>query len=775
MRRPRHPGRVPATGATTHPVFANPSGRRWKRLRAVLLTLLVLAVGTAVLAGPRVLAPPALAGDPVPDGPTVLEVGEPPVVGAGPLVRVLEVLEVGGVTYGQEPFDGQVVAQFPAAEVAEIGSARYVLQRYGYDETASRTISLTFDDGPHPVYTPRLLDLLSAYGVQATFFVTGDQMVRHPEIMERIVREGHALGNHSMTHIDVNASTAFRQQVEIVVADRVMRAITGHHASYFRLPYEGQDEESMRDDAPGILRAQQLGYAVVSHDFDPHDWAYASGERTGAIPMPPLGEQDDITVLLHDAGGTDRSLTLAYVEDLIGQARAAGYTFQAMPQVSADLRARTGTVEVTSWDRVAEGAATVLFVWPHLLLEVLFVIALASMLGVGLFNTVLALVRSRLHRRRPAGDRPPVAVLIAAYNEELVIARTIEHVLASRYPVEQVLVVDDGSTDATAARVRAVAARDPRVRLLQQTNAGKWAALNRGFAAIDQPVVVTIDADTLLAPDAVEAMVERFDRPDVGAVAGVVKVGNHARNVVTRWQALEYVTQIGVDRAASALLNAIMVVPGACAAWRTRAVLEVGGYSDATLAEDCDLTLMLHQYGWRVEQADGAVALTEAPETVDALLRQRVRWMYGTLQAVWRHRNMILRPRYGWLGMFVMPLSVLTILLPLVFTPFIAVVVLQMLVEQGPLPVLGYFGLFALVYGLLATVAVWLLRERPAHLLMVPLYRLIYEPLRAYLLYAALGTALRGVRLGWNKLARTANVDEPLPAVARPEPLGVRS
>ncbi len=364
-------------------------------------------------------------------------------------------------------------------------------------------------------------------------------------------------------------------------------------------------------------------------------------------------------------------------------------------------------------------------------------------------------------------------MLIAAYNEELVIGRTLETVLASDYPVEQVIVVDDGSTDATADRVLEVARRDPRVRLIRQPNGGKWSALNQGFAAADQPFVVTIDADTLLTPGAVGALVAGFHRPDVGAVAGVVKVGNHARNLVTRWQALEYVTQIGVDRSAAALMNAVMVIPGACAAWRTAAVLEVGGYSDATLAEDCDLTLMLHQYGWRVEQADEAVALTEAPETVDALLRQRVRWMYGTLQAVWRHRNMLLRPRHGWLGMLVMPMAVLAVVTPMVFTPLVAVVLVQMLAEQGPLPVLGYFGLFALVYGVSAVVAVVLLRERPAHLLIVPLYRFIYEPLRAYLLYASLGTALRGVRLGWNKLARTAHMDEPVvPAPA--QPVGVR-
>ena len=269
----------------------------------------------------------------------------------------------------------------------------------------------------------------------------------------------------------------------------------------------------------------------------------------------------------------------------------------------------------------------------------------------------------------------------------------------------------------------------------------------------------------MLFRSTVTELMKGFRSPRVGAVAGVIKVGNYSRNIITRWQALEYLTQIGVERSASALLNGVMVIPGACAAWRKSAVLQAGGYSDATLAEDCDLTLMLHQYGWQVEQADKAIAYTEAPETVDALLKQRVRWMFGTLQATWRHRNMVLRPKYGWLGMLIMPMAVLTVLVPLVFTPFITVVVFQMLAKQGILHVLMFFGLFSAIYGVMAAVALYLLKERPTHLLMVPLYRLIYEPLRAYLLYASLGTALRGVRLGWNKLARTANMDE---VVAKP-------
>jgi cellulose synthase/poly-beta-1,6-N-acetylglucosamine synthase-like glycosyltransferase/peptidoglycan/xylan/chitin deacetylase (PgdA/CDA1 family) len=778
-------------GRADRPVFLNPSGVRWKVVRAVLLIVLVAVVALVAIAVPRVTAPPALDGAPVPAGPSVDELGEPPVVGEGPLTRIVRLLRVNGAVYAQEPFNGQVVGQLSEGDAALSGRAPYAVQRYGYSATAHKTISLTFDDGPDAVWTPKLLDLLSKYHVPATFFVTGEQMAKNPELMQRLVREGFALGNHSLTHPDVNSATPFRQQAELALADRVMRAETGVYAAFFRLPYEGSDEASTQHDAPGILRAQQLGYVVASHDFDTLDWAHDDGEERGEIPMPPLGTQDNITILLHDGGGHSRNLTLDYVERLILSARSAGYTFHSMPQVQPEIQERTGVTEVTVWDRAAQLLARLLFVLPGSLLHALFLLALITMLGLGLFNTVLALVRARLVRRRTVAttETSGVAVLIAAYNEELVITRTIEYVLSSTHPVAEVIVVDDGSTDGTAAMVRDLAAKDGRVRLIQQANAGKWAALNSGLATVTQPFVVTLDADTLFTPDTITHLMARFHSPRVGAVAGVIKVGNSSRNVVTRWQALEYLTQIGVERSAAALLNAVMVIPGACAAWRKTAVLQAGGYSDATLAEDCDLTLMLHQHGWRVEQADDAIAYTEAPETVDALLHQRLRWMFGTLQAIWRHRNMLLRPRFGWLGMLIMPMAVLTVVVPMVCTPFIAVVVLQMVIDQGVGRVLLYFGLFSLIYGASAAVAVRLMRERPSHLLMVPLYRFIYEPLRAYLLYASLGTALRGVRLGWHKLARTAHMDEvarqpvtadpvaALPVGTQPvvQPVGVRA
>jgi cellulose synthase/poly-beta-1,6-N-acetylglucosamine synthase-like glycosyltransferase/peptidoglycan/xylan/chitin deacetylase (PgdA/CDA1 family) len=758
MTSTRPAGRRAAT-TTDRPVFSDPSGRRWKLLRRTGLVLLAL-FGTAVgVAVPHVLAPPALAGGPRMDGPDVASVGTPPVIGQGPLIRVVKLLRTGGAVYAQDPSGGAVLAQLDPSATRQAGQASYVIQRYGYSAAAHKTISLTFDDGPDPVYTPKLLDLLSRNHVPATFFVTGAQMAQFPAIMQREVREGFALGNHSLTHTDVNGTTAFREQLEIALTDRIMRAETGRYSSYFRLPYEGSDTAEVQADAPGILRAQRDGYLVVSHDFDTEDWAIEAGALKGPIAMPPLGEQDNITVLLHDAGGNNRTATLAYVQKLIPAARAAGYTFQTMPQVQPWLQSHTGVARVTFWDRLTLWCAMAVFALPKTVLFALFVLALVSMLGFGLLNTALAVARARWGRRRPATATPSVSVVIAAYNEEAVIRRTLEHVLVADYPVGEVIVVDDGSRDGTAAEILAVAADDNRVRLLRQPNGGKWSALNRGFAESQHEFVVTLDADTLFTPHTIRNLMARFHSERVGAVAGVIKVANYRRNVITRWQALEYVTQIGVDRSAAALFNGVMIIPGACAAWRRSAVLESGSYSNATMAEDCDLTLMLHQHRWRVEQADDAIAWTEAPETADALLKQRVRWMYGTLQATWRHRNMIFRPRYGWLGMVVMPLSVLTTFVPLIFTPFITWLLLDMLFSQGPAKVLLYFGLFSLLYGVLAGVAVALLGERPHHLLMVPVYRLIYEPLRAYLLYACVGTALRGVLLGWHKLDRTAHVD----------------
>ena len=214
-------------GAT---VFLDPSGRRWRTLLALGLPITLLFVEAAIYGGFRLYEPPAappaaaasVALEDIAPGP-----GERPlnVIGEGPMLRVLQIDRGEGVV-GKDPFTGEVVT-LTAEEANTAGADEYVIQRYGYAADSTRTISLTFDDGPHPISTPQLLDVLSAEGVPATFFVTGSMAVQHAETLQRMVREGHAVGNHTLTHADLSDVSAFQAREELVQTDRIIRSLTG--------------------------------------------------------------------------------------------------------------------------------------------------------------------------------------------------------------------------------------------------------------------------------------------------------------------------------------------------------------------------------------------------------------------------------------------------------------------------------------------------------------------------------------------------------------------
>ncbi len=229
-------------------------------------------------------------------------------------------------------------------------------------------------------------------------------------------------------------------------------------------------------------------------------------------------------------------------------------------------------------------------------------------------------------------------MVIPAYNAAETIGRALDSVIAQTHPAREIIVVDDGSTDATAEVVRTAFASEPRVKVFTKENGGKSSALNFGYRNTDADIIVAIDGDTVLEPDAIEHLTQPFKDPRIGAVAGNVIVGNQL-NLMTRFQALEYVTSQNLDRIAFEPFNAICVVPGAIGAWRRKAVLEVGGYSDDNLAEDADLTVRLALSGWRIVSRPEARALTEAPEALHAFLKQRFRWMFGMLQVAYKHKS----------------------------------------------------------------------------------------------------------------------------------------
>ncbi len=684
-----------------------------------------------------------------------------------------------------DPFTSADLGPVSPPDRARARGARTVVQRYGYAH-ADRSILMTFDDGPDPQWTPKLLDVLGRAHVRATFFVTGRASAKYPELVRRIVREGHLLADHSLTHTDLGVAPAWQSRLEIDGTDHLLAALTGRRAGILRPPYDGGANAVYADEALAVARAQQLGHPVASYDYDTFDWAYGGGSGEAGTAPPvlpaqiPLPELDGrpVTLLMHDAGG-DRHRTLDFVEHrLVPAAEAAGYRFATLDELDPLAAAVSGPEgTATDQDRAMATLAQAWLVAPDRVLGWLFVAGVAGVAAASLGYTLLAAVRRRRRPPPPLRDAavpgPPVrvTVLVAAYNEAKVIESTLRSLVASRYPVLEFLVVDDGSTDGTGDIVDRLAhTLDPRIRVVRQANGRKPAALNTGLRAAAGDVVVTVDADTQAHPDLVGSLVRHFEADPYGtlaAVAGVVRVGNRRLNLLTRWQGLEYVSLIGVERAAHDLLGAITIVPGACSAWRRQAVIVAGGFSDATLAEDNDLTLTLHRLGWRVTQDDRALAVTEAPEDVDSLLRQRRRWVFGSLQATVKHRDMVFRPRHGWLGMLVLPAGVLSMLLPLVALPFVAVMSALVVAQQGPLALVGFYVLFTLVQGISAAVAVRLLDEHPDQLLMVPLYRLIYEPLRAYLLYRTAYLAVRGVPLGWDKLQRSGALN-PLTAELEP-------
>ena len=399
--------------------------------------------------------------------------------------------------------------------------------------------------------------------------------------------------------------------------------LTGRSMRFFRPPFFGDAEPSTPNEVAPLLLAQQLGYFTVGLRVDPDDLAACGAPETPACPGQPNGQMPspntlvqrvmdrlaDTTepgqvILMHDGGG-DRSQTVAALPKLIEALRAKGYTLVTVDQL-AGMTATQAMPKTTRSpvELFIDQVGFSFFRYVEFLLTALFVTAI--FLGVArlAFLAVFAL----LHRVRAPGRTPPmldpetgplVSVLIPCFNEEKVIVASVARILHSNWNRLEVLVLDDGSKDTTAARVREAFGEEPRVRLMSFENGGKAKALNRGLAEAQGEIIVALDADTLFPGDTIGQLVRWFADPRVGAVAGNAVVGNRL-NLVTRWQALEYVTAQNLERRALAALGAVTVVPGAVGAWRRAALEQLGGYPHDTLAEDQDLTLACQQAGWRV-------------------------------------------------------------------------------------------------------------------------------------------------------------------------------
>lgn len=661
------------------PVFWDPTGRRFRKVVAIAMTLALVVIALGVVAFRSVLTP--LVSPLINQGMdfpraalSQQDVSHMPIVGDTEhaiLNRVLKVERRSDAVYITDPYSNHVVRTATEVDRGQIKQGdSYVVDYYG-NGPKDKQLMLTFDDGPDETYTAQILDVLSREKVPATFFVLGSSVAKHPDILRRVIREGHMVGNHTMTHIEFDDENDGRNRLELLLASRAIRAAGHYDTPVFRIPHGDPD-----DNALALLEGQQQGLAHVDFDIDTLDWQYKPEQ---AVPVPQLDGKGHV-VLLHDSGG-DRSETVRTVETLIRTAKAQGYTFSTVQPLLVDGVVPRRDIVSSPADRLTLWSLQAIWVWPGALLTILFWVGMGSLVVMSVLYLGMALLFMLRQRGvnwtgLDVSKLPYVTVVLSAYNEEKVIKRTLDSLRMSRYPVErfEVIVVDDGSADGTLAITKAYAEKWPQLTVIAQANNGKAAAINRAIARArrESTVIVTLDADTLFQVDTVVNLARHFvpgvHDGTVGIVAGHVKVGNR-RNILTAWQSLEYISGICVTRTAEGLMRAISIVPGACSAWSREALERIGGLSSETLAEDADATLKLQRLGYEVVQENDAVAYTEAPETVRALASQRKRWMFGTMQALWLHRGMMFRPRHGLLGMVSLPYAALCLLIPLVFFP----------------------------------------------------------------------------------------------------------
>ncbi|MEV4639692.1 bifunctional polysaccharide deacetylase/glycosyltransferase family 2 protein [Actinoplanes sp. NPDC049548] len=660
------------------------------------------------------------------------------------------VTHVGSEGDGPAPLSDRTPA--PAAVTG--GAA---VQRLGPDAAVgtrsmpAKTIALTFDDGPDPRWTPRILDVLARHRARATFFQVGSQVNEHPELARRVLDEGHEIGSHTFTHADVAALPSWRLDAELTLTANAVAAATGRRPVLLRPPYSSVPAAVTAADHRAHRRAAEAGYLLVLTDLDTGDW-HRPGAAAIAAAARPRGTAGAV-VMMHDSGG-DRAQTVAALDLLIPALQAKGYRFVTVSE-GLGLPAMPPAGTAQRWRGHAFRAAQTTGGWLAGALTSLMLVALA----LGGLRLLAQLVCARVHLRRLRRDRRPleyvgpVSVIVPAYNEAANIAATVRSLVRSDYPAVEVIVVDDGSTDGTADIVERLGLLG--VYVLRQPNAGKPAALNHGIGYAQHDILVLVDGDTVFEPDAIGRLVQPLRDPRVGAVSGNTKVANR-RGLLGRWQHLEYVIGFNLDRRMFDIAQCMPTVPGAIGAFRREAVEDVGGVSAQTLAEDTDFTMAVLRAGWRVVHEPAAIAWTEAPESLRQLWRQRYRWCYGTMQAMWKHRRALRQRgaagRFGRRGLSY--LLLFQVLLPLT-APTVDVYAVYGAFFLEPATVLATWAGFTAVQTATAAYALHLDGERWTPLWSLPLQQIVYRQLMYLVVIQSTVMALLGGRLRWHRMVRT--------------------
>ena len=647
---------------------------------------------------------------------------------------------------------------------------KYVIKKFG---NVKNQVILTFDDGPDPDYTPQILDILKKEKVPATFFVIGLQAESNLPLLERIYKEGHEIGNHTFTHPNIALVSSERAAAEMETTRLLIEAVTGRSTILFRAPYNADAEPTTEAELKPIALSKKQNYYTIGESIDPNDWqkgVSADSIYNRVVRRYELNPSRGI-ILFHDAGG-DRQATVDALPRIIQYFKNKGVQFttvahligktrnEVMPEVNSNLVALDNTIfSFGYWFGNFLSAAF----WVAIILGLLRIALMALMALIQKIRSA----KTKDFYRLPLTNAPGVSIIVPAYNEEINIVKTIQNLLRQEYPSFDIIVVDDGSKDLTYKKALDIFSENSQVKVFTKSNGGKASALNYGISHTKNDFVVCIDADTQLKSDAILELMKRFNAPlkndeIVGAVAGNVKVGNE-NTMLAKWQSIEYTTSQNFDRRAFDLINGIAVVPGAIGAFRKEAVIKVGGFTTDTLAEDCDLTIRILRSGYHIINCVEAIAITEAPETLKEFMKQRFRWTYGIIQAFWKNRDACFNPRYKGLGMVSLPnILIFQIILPTIAPLADIILIFSLIWNYNSMESMSKIGIYYLVFMavdlLVSVVAFAFEKEKFGKLIWLIPQRFVYRQLMYFILFKALGKAIKGESQGWGVLTRTGNV-----------------
>jgi cellulose synthase/poly-beta-1,6-N-acetylglucosamine synthase-like glycosyltransferase/spore germination protein YaaH/peptidoglycan/xylan/chitin deacetylase (PgdA/CDA1 family) len=696
-----------------------------------------------------------------------ISVESPDYIGDGEVLNVITTPQPGKIKLEIDTSEGIITEQ----KYIQLPT-KYVIRKYG---NVHNQVILTFDDGPDPEYTPKVLDILKKEKIPATFFVVGTEAESNLPILKRIFDEGHEIGNHTFTHPNIAAVSTERASTEMESTRLLIEAVTGRSTILFRAPFNADSEPTKDAELRPIALSKKKNYYTIGESIDPSDWEPGVSADTiyyRTIRQYEKNPEKGI-ILFHDAGGNRQSTVdalpriIKYFKD-----RKIAFTTVAsllhttkdiiMPPVKNKLINFEGTIATIGYWFTS--CLNWIF-WTAILLGILRILIVGTM---AILNKIKTIKQKKSNASFVALKFPSVSIIVPAYNEEINISNTIRNLLNLDYCDFEIIVVDDGSKDNTYKLIQEEFAYNTKVKIFTKSNGGKASALNLGIAHSSFDYLICIDADTQLMPDAVSKLMECFIENDnkinpVGAIAGIVKVGNE-KNMLTQWQSIEYITSQNFERRAFDLINCITVIPGAIGAFKKEAIKIAGGFTSDTLAEDCDLTIRILRNNFRVLSCTDAFAVTEAPETLKQFMKQRFRWSYGIMQSFWKNKDACFNPAYKSLGLFALPnILIFQIILPII-APLADIMFIIGIIWNRNDPVsLHKLELFYLLFFFIdfftSVIAFSFEKEKLSKLIWLIPQRLIYRQLMYIILFRSIRRAIKGDHQNWGVLKRTGNVN----------------